>query len=38
MEKQKHRYTLDELLGDEAKFREWAIRVIRSIKRRAKRK
>ena len=38
MQKQRKKYTIDELLSDDAKFREWADLVIQSIKRKAKRK
>ncbi len=36
MQKQRQKYALDELLRDETTFREWANRVIESIKKRAK--
>jgi len=36
MQKQRKKYSVDELLSDEKKFREWANLVIHSIKRKAK--
>ncbi len=38
MQKQRKKYTIDELLSDEKKFREWADLVTQSIKRKARRK
>ncbi len=36
MQKQRRKYIVDELLGDDAKFREWANLVTQSIKRKAR--
>jgi len=36
MQKQRKKYLVDELLSDDAKFKEWANLVIQSIKRRSK--
>lgn len=36
MQKERKKYAVDELLNDDAKFREWANLVIQSIKRRSK--
>jgi len=38
MQNQRKKYNVDELLSDDAKFREWADLVIQSIKRKAKKK